>query len=167
MAIDDTIKTLTKIYQSIDKGIPKRAASPDALVNHLNDLYSESDDDLSSRELFRYDDVRSPSITLTVRIDVEFDLKRVMDNMRTRLETTPQEQTDEIGKTGVVWSHGRYDFICDDDAGPLRISHRYSHRPRNTRTVLSIIKKMIVYAKDYLEEIKKSTEESASTEEIE
>jgi hypothetical protein len=30
----------------------------------------------------------SPSITLTVRIDVEFDLKRVMENMRTRLHTT-------------------------------------------------------------------------------
>ena len=73
MAINDTIKGLTKIYQSIDRGIPKTADSPDALVNHLNDLYSESGEDLSSRELFTYDDVGSPTITITLDIDVEFD----------------------------------------------------------------------------------------------
>ena len=66
MAIDDTIKTLTKIYQSIDQGIPTTAASPDALVNHLNDLYGEACESLTSEELFAYDDVRSPSITLTI-----------------------------------------------------------------------------------------------------
>jgi hypothetical protein len=37
-----TIQTLSKIYQTIDKGIPQTAASPDTLVNHLNDLYGES-----------------------------------------------------------------------------------------------------------------------------
>ena len=88
MAIDDTIKTLTKIYQSIDQGIPATAASPDALVNHLNDLYGEACESLTSEELFAYDDVRSPSITLTISTDIEFDLKRVMENMRTRLHTT-------------------------------------------------------------------------------
>ena len=72
MAIDDTITTLTKIYQSIDKGIPKTAASPDALVNHLNDLYGEYCEGLASEELFAYDDVRSPSITLTINVVYKF-----------------------------------------------------------------------------------------------
>jgi len=167
MAIDDTIKTLTKIYQSISRGIPKTAARPDALVNHLNDLYSESREGFTSEELFAYDDVRSPSIALTVRIDVEFDLKRVMENMRTRLHATRYGREDEIGKTGIVWSHGRYDFMYDDDSGLLRISHRYSHKGGDIKSVLSIIKKMIDYAKDYLEEAKKSAEESAGTVETE
>jgi hypothetical protein len=156
MAIDDTITVLTKIYQSIDHGIPKTAVRPDALVNHLNDLYSDSTEGFSSKELFAYDDVDCPSITLTVQIDVEFDSKRVMDRVQTRLQTTPHEEADEIGKTGVVWSYGRYDFVHDDDLGQLRISHQYSHRRRDTQSVLSIIKKMIGYAKDYLEEVKKS-----------
>ncbi|OHB76136.1 MAG: hypothetical protein A2Z25_18765 [Planctomycetes bacterium RBG_16_55_9] len=88
MVIDDTIQTLIKIYESIDQGIPKTAASPDALVNHLNDLYSESTEGLTSEELFAYDDVGNPSITLTISIDVEFDLKRVVENMRTKLSAT-------------------------------------------------------------------------------
>ena len=167
MAIDDTIKTLTKIYQSIGRGIPKTAARPDALVNHLNDLYSESREGFTSEELFAYDDVRSPSITLTVRIDVEFDLKIVMKNMRTRLHTTRNGREDEIGKTGIVWSHGRYDFVYDDDSGLLRISHRYSHKRGDIKSVLSIIKKMIEYARDYLEEAKKSAEESTGASETE
>jgi len=167
MVIDDAIQTLTKIYRSIDQGIPKTAASPDALVNHLNDLYGESREGFTSEELFVYDDVRSPSITLTIGIDAEFDLKRVMENMRTRLHATHSGRADEIGKTGIVWSHGRYDFVCDDDAGLLRISHRYSHKGGDIKSVLSIIKKMIDYAKDYLEEAKKSAEESAGTVETE
>jgi hypothetical protein len=167
MAIDDTIKTLTKIYQSIDRGIPKTAARPDALVNHLNDLYSESCEGFTSEELFAYDDVRSSSITLTVRIDVEFDLERVMENMRTRLHTTRYGREDEIGKTGIVWSHGRYDFVYDDDSGLLRISHRYSHKQGDIKSVLSIIKKMIDYARDYLEEAKKSAEDGTGTPETE
>jgi hypothetical protein len=124
MAVDDTIKTLTKIYQSIDQGIPTTVASPDALVNHLNDLYGEACEGLTSEELFTYDDVRSPSITLTISTDIEFDLKRVMENMRTRLHTTQYGREDEIGKTGIVWSHERYDFMYDDDSGNLRISHK-------------------------------------------
>ncbi len=167
MAIDHAIQTLTKIYRSIDQGIPKTAASPDALVNHLNDLYSEAREGLTSEELFEYDDVRSPSITLTIGVDVEFDLKRVMENMRTRLHATQSGRADEIGKTGIVWSHGRYDFVCDDDAGLLRISHRYSHRRGDIKSVLSIIKKMIDYARDYLEEAKKSAEEGTGTPEAE
>lgn len=159
MAIDDTIKVLTKIYQTIDRGIPKTAASPNALVNHLNDLYSESTKGFASMELFAYDDVGQPSITLTFQIDMEFDSKRVMESMQTKLKATPYEETDEIGKTGVVWSYGRYDFVHDDDLGQLRISHQYSHRPRDTQSVLSIIKKMIDYAKDYLEDVKKSIKE--------
>jgi hypothetical protein len=156
MAIDDTITILSKIYQSIDRGIPKTAASPDALVNHLNDLYSESTEGFSSKELFTYDNVGSPSITLSVHIDVEFDPRKVMESMQTRLQATPKEEADEIGKTGVVWSYGRYDFVHDDDLGQLRISHQYSHRQRDTQSILSIIKRMIGYAKYYLEEVKKS-----------
>ena len=187
MAIGDTIKTLTKIYQSIDQGIPKMAASPDALVSHLNDLYSEStqnrnigglfesDNELYSEstqnrdidELFAYDDVGSPSITLTVGIGIEFNPTRVMENMRTKLQATQHGQADEIGETVIVLSQGRYDFTYDDDSGLLRISHQYSHRRRDTQSVLSIIKRMIGCAKDYLEEVKKSTEESTSAPETE
>jgi hypothetical protein len=64
----------------------------------------------------------------------------------------------EIGKTGIVWSHEHYDFVYDDDSGLLRISHKYSHKREDTKSVLSIIKRMIGYAKDYIEEVKKSTE---------
>ena len=167
MVIDDAIQKLTKIDQSIDKGIPKTAATPNALVNHLNDLYNKSDEDLSLRELFAYDDVGSPSITLTVGIDVEFDFKRIMENMRTKLHATQHDQADEIGRTGVVWSHGRYDFVYYDDSGLLEISHKYSHKRRDTQSVLSIIKRMVGYAKDYLEEVKKSAAESTSTPETE
>ncbi len=163
MAIDDTIATLTKIHHSIDRGIPKTAANPNALVNHLNDLYGESTEGFTSKELFTYDDVGRPSITITVQIDVEFDSKRVMESMQTKLQATPQEDADEIGKTGVVWSFGRYDFVYDDDLGQLRISHQYSHRRIDTQSVLSIVKRMIDYAKDYLDEVKKSAEEDTGT----
>jgi len=167
MRIDDTIQTFAEIYRSIDKEIPQTATSPDALVNHLNDLYDKSAKNLTLGELFTYNDVGSPSIILTVSIDVEFDLKRVMENIRTRLHATQHGQVDEIGKTGIVWSLGRYDFVYDDDSGLLRISHKYSHKRVDTKSVLSIIKRMIGYAKDYLEEVKKSAEESISTQETE
>jgi len=163
MTIDDTIEKLIRIHQSIDQGIPKTADSPDALVNHLNDLYGESDEDLSSEELFTYDDVGNPSMTLTVHIDVEFDPRKVMESVQTRLQLTPHEEADEIGRTGVVWSCGRYDFVFDDDLGQMRISHRYSHRPRDTQSVLSIIIKMIDHAKFYLEAAKQSTQEGTGT----
>jgi hypothetical protein len=45
-------------------------------------------------------------------------------------------QADEIGKTGIVWSHRRYDFMYDDDSGLLRISHKYSHKREDTKSVL-------------------------------
>ena len=167
MPIDDTITTLTKIYQSIDKRIPQSITSPDALVDHLNGLYSKSAKSLALEELFAYDDVGSPSITLTIRIDVEFDLRKIMENTRTILQTKQHSQADAIGKTGIVWSHGRYDFVYDDDSGLLRVSHKYSHKRGDTNSVLSIIKKMIGYTKDYMEEIKKSAEESTSTPETE
>ena len=158
MAIDDTISGLTRVYQSIERGIPKTADGPDALVNHLNDLYSESGEDLSSRELFTYDDVGSPTITITLDIDVEFDPESVMENMQTRLRVKPKKHADQIGKAGVVWSCKRYDFMYNDDTGHLRISHQYSHKRADTQSVLSIAKKMIDYAKDYLEEVKKFEE---------
>ena len=156
MAIDNTIQMLTRIEQSIDKGIPRTAASPDKLVDHLNDLFSEYAEGFPSKELFAYDDVGSPSITLTISIDVDFDLKIVMENMQTRLHVTQHGKADEIGKTGIIWSHGHYDFVYDDNSGFLRISHKYAHKAKDTRSVLSILKKMIGYAKDYLEEVKKS-----------
>jgi hypothetical protein len=167
MAINDTIQTLGKIYQSIDKGIPQTADSPDALVEYLNDLYGESIEGLASEELFAYDDIGSSSITLTISIDVEFNLKKVMESMRTRLHVTQRGKADEMGKTGIVWSYGHCDFGYDGDSGLLRISHKYGHKREDTKSVLSIIKKMIDYAKDYLEEVKKSTEESSSTPETE
>ena len=76
--------------------------------------------------------------------------------MRTRLHATQHGQVDEIGKTGIVWSHGRYDFMYNDDSGLLRISHQYSHKLKDTKSVLSVIKRMISFAKDYLEEVRKS-----------
>ena len=167
MVIDDTIQTLIRIEQSIDKGIPQIVDNPDALVDYLNDLYNESAETLTLEALFIYDDVGSPSITLTISVDVEFDLKKVVKEMRTRLHTTQHGKEDEIGKTGIVWSHGHYDFVYDDDSGLLRISHKYGHKQEDTRCVLSIIKRMIGYAKDYLEEVKKSAEESTSTPETE
>jgi len=161
MGIDDTIQTLTRIYKSIDRGIPKTATGPDALVNHLNDLYSESAEDLTLKELFVYDDVVRPSITLIVSIDVEFNPKSVMENMRKKLHAEQCSEADEIGRTGTIWSHGHYDFAYDD-SGLLRISHEYSHKAKYTRSVLSIMKKMIDYARNYLEEVKKSAEEGTS-----
>jgi hypothetical protein len=158
MAIEDTIRGLTKIYQSIDRGVPKTANGPDALVNHLNDLYSESGEDLSSRELFTYDDVGSPTITITLDIDAEFDPESVMENMQARLKIKPRKHTNEIGRAGVVWSCRRYDFMYNDETERLRISHQYSHKHADTQSVLSIMKKMISYARDYLEEIKKLEE---------
>jgi len=167
MPIDDTITTLAKIYQSVDTMIPQTITSPDALVDHLNDLYSKSAKSLALEELFTYDDVGSPSITLTIRIDVEFDLRKIMENMRTRLPAKRHRKADEIGKTGIVWSHGRYDFVYDDDSGLLRVSHKYSHKRSDTNSVLSIIKKMIGYTKDYLEEVRNSVEENTNTPDLE
>ena len=80
--------------------------------------------------------------------------------MRTILHSTRHVQADEIGKAGVVWSHGRYDFVYEEDSGLLRVSHKYSHKRDDTNSVLSIIKKMIGYTKDYLEEVRNSAEES-------
>jgi hypothetical protein len=137
------------------------------LVNHLNDLYGESGEDLFSGELFTYDDVGSPSITLTVHIDVDFDPRRVMESVQTKLQAKPQEEADEIGRTGVIWSCGHYDFVFDDDLGQLRISHRYSHRPRDTQSVLSIVRKMIDYAKSCLEAVRQSPEEGSTPPETE
>jgi hypothetical protein len=48
-----------------------------------------------------------------------------------------------------------------------RILHKYRRKGNDTKSVLSIIKKMIGYTKDYLEEVKKSAEESTSTPETE
>jgi hypothetical protein len=162
MEIDEVIKILTKIYQSIDKSIPQTITSPDGLVNHLNDLYSKSAKSLALEELFAYDDVITPSITLTVRINAEFDLRKIMENMRARLPAKRHHQADEMGKKGIVWSHGRYDFVYDDDSELLRVSHKYSHKRSDTNSVLSIIKKMIGYTKDYLEEVKNSVEENTN-----
>jgi hypothetical protein len=160
MEIDDTIQALTKIHQSIDTCVAKTTARPDALIADLNDLYVESTENPDFDELFEYDDVGSPCITLIVSIDVEFDLQRVMENLRTRLHIIQPGRADDIENAGIVWSHGRYDFVYDDRSGALRISHRYSHKRIDTKSVSSIAKQMIDYAIDYLEEVKASAKGS-------
>jgi len=156
MEIDNTIEALVKVRQSIDAWVPKRTTRPDALITDLNDLYMASTKNRDFDELFEYDDVGSPSITLIVSIEVEFDFQRVMENLRTRLQIKQPGRADEIGNAGVVWSHGRYDFVYDSNSESLRVSHRYSHKRVDTKSVSSIAKQMIGYAIAYLEEVKAS-----------
>jgi hypothetical protein len=167
MEIDDTIQTLVKARRSIDTWVPERTTSPDTLIADLNEFYIESTENRDFDELFEYDDVGSPSITLIVSIEVDFDLQRVMQNMRMRLNIPPVGRADEIGDAGIVWSYGRYDFVYDSSSESLRISHRYSHKRVNTRSVSSIAKQMIDYAIDYLEEVKASAKESTGAPETE
>jgi hypothetical protein len=167
MEIDDTIQTLVKIRQSIDSRVPQTTTRPDALIADLNDLYVASAENRDFDELFEYDDVGSPSITLIISINMEFDLKEVMKNLRTRLHIMQPGRADEIGSAGIVWSHGRYDFVYDDDSRALRISHRYSHKRVDTKSVASIAKKMVDYAIDYLEEVKASAKENTGAPETE
>jgi hypothetical protein len=161
MEIDDTIQMLVKVRQSIDGWVAQVTTRPDVLIADLNDLYVDSTENRSLDELFAYSDVGSPSITLNVGIDVDFDLKRVMENMRSRLHILQPGRGDDIGKAGIVWSHGRYDFVYDEDAGALRITHRYSHKRVDTKSVSSIARQMIDYAMDYLEEIKAAAKNGA------
>jgi hypothetical protein len=167
MEINDTIQTLIQIRQSLDARVPPATTRPDALIAGLNDLYVASSDNRDFDDLFAFDDVGSPSITLTVTIEVEFDLPRVMRNLRTRLHIRPPGRADEIGKAGVVWSHGRYDFVYDRDSDSLRISHRYSHQRVDTKSVSSIARQMIDHAIDYLKEVKASAQKSVGTPETE
>jgi hypothetical protein len=167
MRIDDTIQTLAKIRQSIDSWVARTSTRPDALIADLNDLYVGSTENRDFDELFEYDDVGSPSLTLIVGIEVGFDLKKVMENLRTRLHILQPGRVDEIANAGVVWSQGRYDFVYDSDSGSLRISHKYSHKHVDTKSVSSIAKQMIDYAIDYLEEVKASANENAGTSETE
>ena len=160
MEADNTIETLVKIRQSIDMGVPEKPTRPDALIAELNDLYVASRENRGFDELFEYDDVGGPTITLIVSIEMEFDLKKVMENLRTRLHIKQPGRADEIGSAGVVWSHGRYDFVYDDNVGALRVSHRYSHKRVDTKSVSSIAKQMIDYAIAYLEEVKASASKS-------
>jgi hypothetical protein len=167
MEIDNTIQTLARVRQSVDKWVPQTTTRPDALIAHLNDLYVASAENRDFDGLFECDDVGSPSITLIVGIEGEFDLQRVMENMRTRLHIPQPARADEIGNAGIVWSHGRYNFVYDHDSESLRISHRYSHKRADTKSVSSIAKHMIDYAIDYLEEVKASAKESAGAPETE
>jgi hypothetical protein len=160
MKIDDTIVALVKIRQSIGTWVPEKTTRPDALIADLNDLYVASTKNRDFEDLFEYDDVGGPSITLIVGIEVEFDLKKVMENIRTRLHIKQPGRADEIGNAGIVWSHGRYDFVYDDNSGALRVSHRYSHKRVDTKSVSSIAKQMIDYAIAYLEEVQASAKES-------
>jgi hypothetical protein len=167
MEINDTIQTLSRIRQAIDAWVPRSGARPDALIAGLNDAYVRSAKNRDFDELFEYNDVGSPSVTLIVSIEVHFDLKKVMENLRTRLQILQSGQADEIGNAGIVWSYGRYDFVYDDNSGLLRISHRYSHKRVDTKSVSSIAKQMIDYAVDYLEAVKASANEGAGTPETE
>lgn len=161
MTIDVTIQTLVRVRRSIDSWVAQTTTRPDVLIADLNNLYVESAENRSLDELFEYSDVGSPSITLSVGIDVEFDLKKVMENLRTRLHIVQPGQGDDIGNDGIVWSHGRYDFVYDEDDGALRITHKYSHKRVDTKSVSTIAGQMIDYAVDYLEEVKASAEKSA------
>ena len=165
MEIKDTIQTLANVRQSIDRWAARTTTRPDALIADLNDLYVASTENRSFDELFEYSDVGSPSITLSVSVDTNFDLERVMEGMRTRLHILQPGRGDDIGNAGIVWSHGRYDFVYDDDAGALRITHRYSHKRVDTKSVSSIARQMIDYAMDYLEEVTASAKESAAPKE--
>jgi len=156
MKIDNTLEALVKVRQAIDTWVPRRTTRPDVLIADLNDLYIASTENRDFDELFECDDVGSPSITLVVIIEVEFDFQRVMENLRTRLHVKQPGPADEIGRAGVVWSHGRYDFVYDRNSESLRISHRYSHKRVDTQSVSSIVKQMIDYAIAYLEEVKAS-----------
>jgi hypothetical protein len=159
--INDTIQTLAKIRQSVDTWIPHRTTRPDALIADLNDSYVAAIKNRSMDELFVYDDVGSPSLTLIVGLEAAFDLQKVMKNLRTRLRIPRPGRADEIGAAGIVWSHGRYDFVYDRDSGCLRISHKYSHEHVDAKSVASIVRQMIDHAIDYLEEVKASAKESA------
>jgi hypothetical protein len=167
MEIDDTIQTLVKIRQFIDTWVPERTTRPDALIADLNDLYVASTENRDFDDLFEYDDVGGPSITLIVGVEVGFDLKKVMENIRKRLHIKQPRRADEIGNAGIVWSHGRYDFVYDDNSGALRVSHRYSHERVDTKSVSSIVKQMIDYAIAYLEEVQASAKESTGAPDIE
>jgi hypothetical protein len=156
MEIDDTIQTLVRVRQSIETWTPRRTTRPDALIADLNDLYVAATKDRGMEELFAYDDIGSPSLTLLVGIEVPFELPRIMANLRARWHLPPPGRTDEIANAGVVWSQGRYDFVYDDDPGALRISHKYSHKRLDTKSVSSIARQMIDYAIEYLEEVKAS-----------
>ena len=162
MEVNDTIQTLANVRQLIDRWVARTTTRPDALIADLNDLYIASVKNSSFDELFEYSDVGNPSLTLSVAIDGEFDLKRVMAGVRTRLHILQPASRDDIGNAGVVWSHGRYDFVYDDNAGALRITHRYSHKRIDTKSVSSIAKQMIDYALDYLEEIAITAKEVAA-----
>lgn len=153
MKIRDTIQTLAKMRQSIDAWTPQCALRPDALIADLNDLYVASAQNSGMDELFAYDDVGNPSLTLIVGIEVEFDIQTVMESLRTRLHIPLPGRADEIANAGIVWSHGRYDFVYDHDSRSLRISHQYSHRGAHTKSVSSIAKRMIEYAMSYLQEV--------------
>lgn len=154
MEISDTIEMLAQVRQSIDTWAPSRTTRPDALIADLNDLYVASSKNRNMDELFEYDDVGSPAITLIVPLDAEFDLQKVMKNLRTQLHVLRPGRADEIGNAGLVWSCGRYDFVYDGNSSSLRISHKYSHRRVDTKSVSSIAKQMIDYAINYLEEAK-------------
>lgn len=163
MEINDTIQALSEVRQLADKWVGRTATRPDALIANLNDVYMASAKDCSFEELFEYSDVGSPSLTLTLRIDTDFDLMGVMEGLRAKLHILRPGPEDDIGNAGVVWSHGRYDFVYDDDSQSLRITHRYSHKRVDTRSVSSIAKQMIDYAVDYLKEIKASAKERTDT----
>ncbi|MFC1652301.1 hypothetical protein ACFL3F_01140 [Planctomycetota bacterium] len=158
MDIEDTINTLRAIHQSIDQGIPQTITSPDALVAYTNDLYIRSFKNPEFDELFEYNEIGRPSLTITVSIDAEFNLERAVKGMRTRFQIAEPHQTDEIGNAGIVWSHGRYDFVYDENAELLRISHEYSQKRADTQSILTIIKTMIDHTLSYLKEVKAAAE---------
>ena len=66
MEINDTLQTLRRVCQAIDAWIPRSGARPDVLIAGLNDLYVRSTKNRDLDELFEYNDVESPAVTLIV-----------------------------------------------------------------------------------------------------
>jgi hypothetical protein len=165
--IDDAIQVLVRMRESVDRWAPRTATRPDALIADLNDLYVSAAENRDFDELFACDDVGGSSITLRISVDAEFDLDKVMENMRARLQIIRPGPADEIGTAGIVWSHGRYDFVYDHNAGRLRISHKYSPRQVDMKSVSSIVKRMIDHALGYLEEVKAAAQENTGDTEME
>ena len=163
MKIDNTMTVLTKVTQTLTKGIPWTVKQPDALIDHINDLYRLICETLKWDALLAYDNVGYPSVTLTINIEEEFNIKQVAEGMRRKLKLPKPEKTDKIENTGIAWSYSRYDFLYDPAVECLKISHKYNYKRLDTQAVLNIVKTMIDHAMSYLEEIRASISQDPDT----
>lgn len=157
MKIDKTITVLTKLTQTLTKGIPWTVKQPEALIDHINDLYTLFCETLEWDELLTFDNMGYLSVTLTIRIEEEFDIKQIVEGMHKKLKMPKLNKADKIRNTNIVWSHDRYDSLYDQNMDCLQISHRYSHKWIETQSVVNIVRTMISHALSYLEEVEAAT----------